>query len=363
VTFPDQPRGRRARPENANPDWEGPGGVPRGEREFPGLPPVRPRGGRHSAGGRDTGAIPRVPYAAGPQHAPGPQHSREPDHSQGPRHSQGPDRGAGPGWDEPDEREDADDPMAAFSERWRRRGEDAAPGRRSRSRLYLAGAGVAAVIVAVAAYFLTGSGSGSAANSGVGNLITTFLPGELQQVPNACTVVPSSTLSQYLPGRLKMAEPPLNSGAQQQTSCTWTLDSPPVYRVLEVYITPYAPDALVGNGSATFAATFAMAEDEDSLQHPGPKSGQPRALVANIGDLGSSAFSAYQVFSQDSSGSQTVTDIASVYVRYRNVVIQVVVNGLARGSGSGHSYSGASQGPLQAAALAVARKVTAAITR
>lgn len=249
--------------------------------------------------------------------------------------------------------------MAAFSERWRRRGEETPADRRKRTRLYMIGAGVVAVAVAVGAYFLVGGG-GTAANSGVGNLITTFLPGELQQVPNACTAVPKATLSQYLPGQLKMAEPPLNSGAQ--TECTWTLDSPPAYRVLEVYITAYSPNALVGNGSATFAATFAAAEDETSLQHPGPKSGEPSAAVANINGLGTSAFSAYQVFNETSNGTQTVTDIASVYVRYRNVIIQVVLNGLAKGTGTdGKSYSGATQGPLQAAALSVAKQVTAAV--
>ena len=103
-----------------------------------------------------------------------------------------------------------------------------------------------------------------------------------------------------------------------------------------------------------------MAEDEDSLQHPGPKSGQAPAIVANINNLGTSAFSAYQVYGQ--ANAQTVTDIASVYVRYRNVVIQVVVNGLAKGSGHGKSYSGASRGPLQAMALAVAKRVAASVT-
>lgn len=251
--------------------------------------------------------------------------------------------------------------MAAFSERWRRRGEDTSADRHKRTRLYMIGAGVVAVVVAVAVYFLVGVGGG-AANSGVGNLITTFLPGELQQVPNACTVVPDSTISQYLPGQLKMAEPPLNSGAQ--TECTWTLDNPPTYRVLEVYITAYSPNALVGNGSATFAATFATAEDETSLQHPGPKSGEPTASVANVNSLGSSAFSAYQVFDATTNGSQTVTDIASVYVRYRNVVIQVVLNGLAKGTGkNGKSYSGAARGALQGAALAVAKQVTSSVTR
>jgi hypothetical protein len=258
-----------------------------------------------------------------------------------------------------DDQEDSNDPMAAFSDRWRRRGQETPVDQRKRKRLYMIGAGVAAVVVAVAAYFLVGN-NGSAANSGVGNLITTFLPGELQQVPNACTAVPNSTLSQYLPGQLKMAGPPLNSGSQ--TECTWTLDAPPTYRVLEVYITAYSPNALVGNGSATFAATFAAAEDETSLQHPGPKSGEPPAAVANINNLGTSAFSAYQVFNETSNGSRTVTDIASVYVRYHNVIIQVVLNGLAKGTANGgKTYSGATQSGLQTTALAVAKQVTSAV--
>ena len=396
MTFSDQPRGRRARRDNGNKEWSGYDNVPPEEREFPDLPPIRPRGGRHSAGARNTGGQPQAPWEGqqpgGQQQYGGQQYGgdqyggdqyggygqappqyAQPPAPQAPAMSQPP---ASPGpaaqapvaqqqaqrpgsydWDDQDE---SNDPMAAFSERWHRRGQETAGDRRKRSRLYLIGGGVAAVAIAVALYFVFGGNGGSAANSGVGNLITSFLPGELQQVPNACTVVPNSTLSQNLPGQLKMAEPPLNSGAQ--TECTWTLDNPPTYRVLEVYITAYSPNALVGNGSATFAATFAAAEDETSLQHPGPKSGQPSAAVTNINNLGSSAFSSYQVFNETSNGAKTITDIASVYVRYRNVVIQVVLNGLAKGTGHGKTYSGATQGALQSTALAVAKQVTSSVT-
>lgn len=349
MTFSDQPpRGRRARPESGNPHWAG---DDNGSREFPDLSPVRPRGGgRHSAGGRNSGGRTNGGRGAGGQ----PQAPWEGEPAPvAQRTAQRPGSSA---WDD---QEDSGDPMEAFSERWRRRGEETPQERRKRMRLYMIGAGAVAVVVAVAAYFLVG-GSGTATNSGVGNLITTFLPGELQKVPNACTAVPDSTLTQYLPGQLKRAEPPLNSGAQSE--CTWTLDSPPMYRVLEVNITAYSPNALVGNGSATFAATFAVAEDETSLQHPGPKSGAPAASVASINDLGTSAFSAYQVFNETSNGSQTVTDIASAYVRYRNVIVQVVLNGLAKGTGKGGKpYSGATRGALQAAVLSVARQVTSAV--
>ncbi|MGH3169702.1 MAG: hypothetical protein ACRDN0_27960 [Trebonia sp.] len=386
MTFPDQPRGRRARPDNGQQDRARYDNVPREDREFPDLSPIRPRGGgRHSARHGNTGSQPRVaPWEGQPadeQQYGGQQHGGKqyggqqygdqeygqapPQYGQAPPVPSAPaaprqtaQRPGSSGWDD---QEDSNDPMAAFSERWRRRGQESPADRGKRMRLYMMGGGVLAVVVAVVAYFLVGGNNGSAANSGVGNLITSFLPGELQQVPNACTVVPNSTVSQYLPGQLKRAEPPLNSGAQ--TECTWTLDSPPKYRVLEVYINAYSPNALVGNGSATFAATFAAAEDETSLQHPGPKSGQPPATVANINNLGSSAFSAYQVFNEMTNGAQTTTDIASVYVRYRNVVVQVVLNGLAKGTGTnGKTYSGASRSQLQATVLAVAKQVTASVT-
>lgn len=396
MTFSDQPRGRRARPENGSSDWPGYDNAPREDRELPDLSPIRPnearsrdgqvRGrGRHSAGGAG-GVTGQAPWdtQGQQQYAPDQQYGQAQQYGQPQQHAPvapgsaplgsaplgsappAPVTAAGtqqaaqrpPGqssdWDEDDP--DANDPMAAFSERWRRRGEETPKSARKRkSRLYMIGGGVVAVIIAVSVYFFVGD-SGGAANTGLQNLITTFLPGELQQVPNACTSVPSATLSKYLPGQLKMAEPPLNSGAQSE--CTWTLDNAPTYRVLEVNLTAYAPDALVGNGSATFAATFAMSEDETAKQHPGSKSGQPKAVVADINDLGSSAFSSYQVFNQGS----TVTDMATVYVRYRNVVVQVVENGLDKGtSTSGKAYGPVSQSELQQGALTVAKQVTAAI--
>ena len=215
---------------------------------------------------------------------------------------------------------------------------------------------MAAVVIAVLVYFFAGGSSGPA-NTGIGALVTSFLPGELQQVPNACGILPSSTINQFLPGQQKVVEPPLNSGAQSE--CTWTVDNPPTYRVLEVNLTAYSPNALVayGNGSATFAAEYAYAEDETAEQHPGPKSGQPAATTANIQNLGSSAFSSVQVF--HSSGG--VTDVAAVYVRYRNVIVQVVVNGLDQGSKGGKQYGPVSQSTLLSAARTVAQQATAKV--
>jgi hypothetical protein len=256
----------------------------------------------------------------------------------------------GQGWDD---QESDDDPMAAFSERWHRRGQEPQSDQGNRRRpLYLAGGVVGAVIVAVVVYFLT-AGGGGAANTGLGSLVTTFLPGELQQVPNACTSLSSATLGQDLPGQRKEAAPPLNTGAQSQ--CTWTLDNAPTYRVLEVYLTAYSPSGLAsGDGSATFAAEDAYAEAETSKQ----KSQHPTATVGTIPNMGSDAFSATQVFTENGA----VIDMATVYVRYRNVIIQVVLNGMDRGGPGMKQYGPVSQSDLLSQAKSVAQQVTAKVT-
>ncbi|HVT69413.1 MAG TPA: hypothetical protein VHF26_16805, partial [Trebonia sp.] len=232
-----------------------------------------------------------------------------------------------PSWAEPDSEE-------AFSARWHRRGldsrEERRTGRRKRRRLLIAGGAVLAVAVGVVAYLLAG-GPG-AAKLGFGSLVTNFLPGELQQVPDPCSSVPASTLHAYLPGTPKQAAPPLNSGAS--TECTWTLDSPPTYRVLQVQLQAYSPSGLAsGNGSATFAAEDAYQSFENGFSSPGPKSGQPKATVTDLtgmpGGTDTSAFQATEVFNR---GGAT-TDVANVYVRYRNVIITVVVDGLDQSSG------------------------------
>jgi hypothetical protein len=253
--------------------------------------------------------------------------------------------------------------VEAFSERWHRRGldsrDDRRTGRRKRRRLLIAGGAVIALAIAAAIYLLDG-GPG-AANLGFGSFVTQFLPGELQQVPDPCTSVPPATLNQYLPGKLKQAAPPLNSGAS--TECTWTLDNAPTYRVLQVQIQAYSPSGLAsGNGSATFAAEDAYQSFENGFTSPGPKSGQPKATVTDVsgmpGATQTSAFQATQVF--DRGG--TTTDVANVLVRYRNVIITVVVDGLDQTSG-GKKYGPVAMGDLTAAANTVAKEMAAQIAK
>jgi hypothetical protein len=258
-----------------------------------------------------------------------------------------------PEWAEPDS-------VEAFSERWRRRGLDSRGDRRSdrrkRRQMLFAGGGAAVVVIAVAVYFLVGGGS--SATPGFGNLITSFLPGELQQVPDACNTVPGAMLNEYLNGTRKVAAPPLNTGAN--TECTWTLDNPPTYRVLEVQIEAYSPSALYGNGSATDAAELNYESSQQGYAKPGPKSGQPVAAVTDLsgmpGGTQTSAFLATQVFNREGA----TTDVASVLVRYRNVIVTVVVDGLDQATGK-KTYGPVSMGDLSSVARTVAKQVAGTV--
>jgi hypothetical protein len=370
-SFPGRPGGRRARRDNDVPDvtgdvpdWAGYDAVPQDEREFR-------RTGRHASG--QTGPMEFGQGAQAPwedQSLPAPQPELpQPELPQPELPQWEAAQSATPQWDTPQwetsqqetpqwdtsqqdglqshgrhsavqqrPRQESDwtgaadpDPMEAFSERWRRRGsesrEERRADRRKRRRLLVIGGAAAAVVIAVAVYFITDSGGGNPGGVNLGGLVNTFLPGEIQQVPNACDSVSSATISQYLPGPLKTAEPPLNTGANSQ--CTWTLDKPPLYRVLEVNIQAYSPSGLAsGDGSATFAAIDAYAEDEQVKQDPGPHSGQPTATVTDLsgmpGGNETAAFEATQVFTVNGS----VTDVDTVVVRYRNVIVTVVINGL-----------------------------------
>jgi hypothetical protein len=270
-----------------------------------------------------------------------------------------------PSWAEPDS-------VEAFSARWHRRGLDSRGDRRTdrrkRRRTLFAIGGALVVVIAVAVYFLGFNSSNGSANLGLGSLVTQFLPGEVQSVPDACNTVPSATLSQYLPGTTKQAAPPLNSGTN--TECSWTLDSAPTYRVLQVQIVAYTPSALVanpngtglvpaGNGSATYAAEAGFASSEYSLAHPASDSGEPKATIAALsgmpGGNETSAFLSTQVFSKNGQN-----DDATVYVRYRNVIVTASLQGLNQTTGA-KKYGPVSMSDLTAAAKVIAREVIAKI--
>ena len=135
------------------------------------------------------------------------------------------------------------------------------------------------------------------------------------------------------------------------SACNWTIDKPPLYRLMrQVSLNAYAPNGLAsGNGSATRAATDAYDLAAGDLQAPPKGSPAARATVQVLSGFGDQAFSALQVFHVGGA----VTDVATVMVRYHNVVVTVTLNGLEH-SNKGN-YGPVSTTQLAAAAMAFAR--------
>jgi hypothetical protein len=261
-------------------------------------------------------------------------------------------------WDEPEADSDEDVPPAPPAGP---RGSPGPGGRalraaaRKRRRLFVMVGGVVVVVAAALAVVLLTSGRPGPAPVTPGALITTFQPGELRQVPDACQVVPGVTVQRYLPGQAKVASPlPVNGSAE--SACNWTIDKPPVYRLMELNLLAYAPNGLAsGDGSATFAATDAYALALQDMKAPPKHSPAPPATVQTLSGFGNQAFSAMQVFR----AGGAVTDVATVMVRYHNVVVTVILNGLQH---SNHgSYGPVSPSQLTAAALAFAQAAEASL--
>jgi len=233
------------------------------------------------------------------------------------------------------------------------RGRAAGGARRGRRAAYIWGGAFVAVLLIVAAVgyeYLHRPRPQPAPES----LVTTFQPGEFTTVPNACSAVTATTLNQYLPGSRHVVTPRSLYGSAQSL-CDWTLDAKPVYRVLQVTVRAYAPSGLAsGTGSATFAAKDAYQQASLAKTHPPRATHLPKATVVKLPGLGSNALVALQV---PSAGGDK-TNLLTVVVRDRNVLITVVSQGPARARGG---YRPVSPAALQAAAVAAARDVIARV--
>jgi hypothetical protein len=228
--------------------------------------------------------------------------------------------------------------------------------RRRRRSWMLIGGVAAAVVVVLALVLIVHRNSRTAVIPN--GLVTTFQPGELKQVPNACDVVSDGIVQQYLPGKVDEASPlPVNG--QYGSGCNWTVDKAPTYRLLELNLLAYSPNGLAsGDGSATYAAMDAYADQLQSMQHPAKKSYAPKAALTFPAGLGNQAFSAIQVFKV----SGAPTDVATVIVRYHNVIVSATMSGPAATEHTKKGiYDPASESQLSAAALAFAQAAVAAL--
>jgi len=224
---------------------------------------------------------------------------------------------------------------------------------RKRRQYYFLAGGLAGLIAAATVVGLVLSGGPGPAPVVPNALITSFLPGELQQVPDACDSVPAGTVQQFLPGKVKVAAP-LPVGGSAESACNWSIDRAPVYRLIELNVLAYAPNGLAsGNGSATSAAIDAYASSLQDTEHPPKGSPDPRGTVTLLSGLGNEAFSALQVFRVGGA----VTDVATVMVRYHNVIVTVTVNGLQHSNRG--DYGPVAKAQLSAAALAFAEAAEA----
>jgi hypothetical protein len=297
--------------------WAGPGVTPRwagqeaGQRRAPAHPGVPETGRRGAHAARDDAQAPAAAWQDG-------------------------DDGAEPGW--------ATRPGPGS----RSRKAAARSRRRSRITWVWGGAAVAvAVIVAGLVYTLGGNQPAPSAGNG---FVTTFQRGELKTVPNACTAVTSATLNQYLPGKRRMVAPHSLNGSAQSL-CNWTLDAPPLYRVLEVNVQAYSPSGLAtGNGSATNAASDAYQQALQTMRHPLRATHLPVATVTALHGLGTTAFAALQVVQ----ARGVSTDLETVVARDHNVIVTVVVQGPHARSGR---YHAAPQSELQSGAIASATDI------
>jgi hypothetical protein len=208
----------------------------------------------------------------------------------------------------------------------------------------------ALVVVLIVAGMLVLLGRQQPAPVGNGGFVTTFQRGELRTVPNACTAVTSATLNQYLPGKRRVVAPHSLNGSAQSL-CNWTLDAPPLYRVLEVNVQAYPPSGLAtGDGSATNAAIDAYQRALATLRHPLRATHLPPATVTALHGLGTVGFAALQVVLARGAS----TDLETVVARDHNVVITVVVQGPHARNGR---YGPAPQSELQSGAIAAATDI------
>ena len=119
-------------------------------------------------------------------------------------------------------------------------------------------------------------------------------------------------------------------------------------------MTAYTPNGLAsGDGSATFAAMDGYTSALQQKTSPPKLTHLPKATITTIAGLGTKAFSALQV--TRSPGLKT--DLMTVVVRDRNVLLTAVLQGNSGRGGDGL----VSLAQLRAGAIAAARDVIAGL--
>jgi hypothetical protein len=184
--------------------------------------------------------------------------------------------------------------------------------------------------------------------------VTSLQPGEFKAVPSACGSVSGTVLSQYLPqpGRTSISQ--ISSSTDSQ--CSFTLDHKPDFLVLELTAQAYQPFAAAteagsppGSASANAADNFTLTRL--GLAKPAQHSPLSPAQISTLAGIGQQAF----VATQTERATGIATELVTVVVRERNVLITVAESGQE----SGHGFGPVSASTLQAGAEAAARDLLA----
>lgn len=198
--------------------------------------------------------------------------------------------------------------------------------RKSRRRVYR-WAGIAIVLVVLAAGGVALFGRSRPVPS---PWVTTLQAGEYKSVPSACSAVSPAVLSRYLPGTARTRTVSLSGSTDSQ--CTYTIDQQPAFLVLQLAAQAYQPFAAAGrNGSATANARDGFAAARQQLARPPKRSPLPPALITPLTGLGQQAFTAIQ----HEHVSGIATDVVTIVIRERNVIVTVSLSGQEAGHGFG----------------------------
>ena len=241
------------------------------------------------------------------------------------------------------------DPAGGRLHSGRRRGRAAATRlRKSRRRVYrLGGTAIALCVIAAGITAIVTHHSPKPAP-----YVTTLLRGEFKSVPDACNSVSTSVLNQYVPGAGRTSTSEMASSTDSQ--CSFTVDARPNFLVLEAAAEAYEPfAAATADGSATANAQDNFVLAQQGLAHPPKRSPLPAAQISKVPGLGQQAFMAFQ----DEHVTGIVTDVVTLVVRERNVVITVSMSGQE----SGHGFGPVPVATLQAGARAAAKEVLAKV--
>jgi hypothetical protein len=218
----------------------------------------------------------------------------------------------------------------------------AARRRRSKRRLETWGGGALVIVVLVAGgLWLTRS------HAPKSQFVTTLQRGEVKSVPNACKILGATELQALLKRTPNRVQP---FTAQVHSQCTYTVDARPIFRLLSLTVQAFPPSLTApGSGSATANALYSFGLERTGLTKPSKGTAQPPAKITTIRGLGSEAFSAAQIFH-----TGMLTDRVTVWIRYRNVLIDVSLMGEASGGFGPVTNAELGNGALSAARIALA---------